>query len=159
MYDLPGLWARLVTAFKTDDINEISGKLGLSYQSVHKWQNGGTVSIESLVAISNLTSRSIHWLITNETDPTFSYVSIFEENQRGVLEKLAELRHDGKTDDTLRELALEGVKAKIAQLVDKFPDVSGGESEEFLLLVQLIADQIPTVEDNRPARKTQNGNG
>lgn len=98
-----GLWDRITQAFAAShgfsDVRQIAGLLGLSLQSVYKWQKGMLPSIETTIRISDLTNSSIHWLLTGEGPKTIkaegqkqiaSKPEIeFSEEEREAIEKVA----------------------------------------------------------------------
>jgi transcriptional regulator with XRE-family HTH domain len=61
------LWRRITDAFGTDDVQTIADALKISYQGVKKWKTGtAEPSRLRYEAISNLTNRSIDWLMTGK---------------------------------------------------------------------------------------------
>jgi hypothetical protein len=60
------IWGRITEAFKTDKVQKIADKVGLSYQAVRKWKVGEPIGLDNLIAIKNLTHRSIDWILTGE---------------------------------------------------------------------------------------------
>lgn len=60
-------WKRVTDAFGTSDVQTIADKLGITYQAVKKWRDGNAEpSRKRLEAISELTGRSIDWLMTGK---------------------------------------------------------------------------------------------
>lgn len=69
--NLNPFWQRVVIAFKTDDVQSIADKLGISYNAVRKWKNDQALpSKKRLEEISGETGRSIDWLLTGKENLT-----------------------------------------------------------------------------------------
>jgi hypothetical protein len=64
-------WDRLQEAFDQANAPAIAKKLNVEKQTVYKWRKT-MPSLETLVAISRSTGRSLHWLITGEGPKTVS---------------------------------------------------------------------------------------
>jgi hypothetical protein len=63
------LWNRISLAFidflGTDEPEEIRKALGFkSVQAVYKWRKGDMPGLDAIIAISDVTGCSIHWLLT-----------------------------------------------------------------------------------------------
>lgn len=115
-FDNVGFWTRLLSAFGTDNAAEISRHLGLERQSLYKWRDGiNQPSLDSLIAISEKTGRSLHWLLTGHGQEYISHILSpampLEHNERKTIEDLAHTT--GKTfDQTLRELLIEALEKR-----------------------------------------------
>jgi transcriptional regulator with XRE-family HTH domain len=64
-----GFWDRLQEAFETSKAPEIARRLGLEKQAVYKWRDGSLPALDTLLAISETTGCSLHWLLTGEGPP------------------------------------------------------------------------------------------
>lgn len=65
------LWERITKAFGTEDVNEIAGKLKITYQGVNKWRKGDAEpSRLRFQEMSSLTNSSIDWLMTGKENLT-----------------------------------------------------------------------------------------
>jgi SOS-response transcriptional repressor LexA len=110
-FDHEGFWTRLLSAFGTDNAAEIGRQIGLERQSLYKWRDGiNQPSLESLIAISQKTNRSLHWLLTGHGQE-FMYrlpAVPLENDERKIVEDLAHTK--GQTfDQTVRELLIEAL--------------------------------------------------
>jgi hypothetical protein len=70
-------WDRLQEAFDQANAPAIAKKLNVEKQTVYKWRKT-MPSLETLLAISRSTGRSLHWLITGEGSKTVDAVSVPE---------------------------------------------------------------------------------
>jgi SOS-response transcriptional repressor LexA len=113
-FDYTGFWTRLLSAFGTENAAEIGRQIGLERQSLYKWRDGiNQPSLDSLIAISEKTSRSLHWLLTGHGQEYINQLPSpampFDNNERKTIEGLAHTK--GQTvDQTIRELLIEALK-------------------------------------------------
>ncbi|MCP9496683.1 MAG: transcriptional repressor LexA [Pyrinomonadaceae bacterium MAG19_C2-C3] len=115
----PDLWGRITQAFGTIETAKIAQKLGISYQSVYKWEKGYPPGLETLVQISDLTNVSIHWLVTGRgfklvagnTLPEGESAIYFGEEEQRIIADLAK-QSNRNFDEEVRELVLETLVAR-----------------------------------------------
>src|SRR5689334_22943335 len=63
------VWARIQEAFNGAKAAEIARKLGVSKQSVYKWQHGiSEPTTEHLKKISHMRNRSVDWLLAGQPE-------------------------------------------------------------------------------------------
>jgi SOS-response transcriptional repressor LexA len=104
---------RLKTAFKDAKDADIARKIGVSQPAIKNYMDGRVPAAETLIKISNLTSCSIHWLLTGEGQkwiPEFSDENA-GKNQDRSLEKNVGSEHDvtlhkSAVDDPMMEAFL-----------------------------------------------------
>lgn len=100
------MWIRICEAFKTSEVQRIADAVGLSYQSVYKWQKGMLPSHETLVSISTLTNSSIDWLLTGKGEKFLDQSATADESANTTDEEFAGLFFDYKnlTEEDKEEL-------------------------------------------------------
>lgn len=134
-FDYAGFWTRLLSAFGTENAAEIGRQIGLERQSLYKWRDGiNQPSLDSLIAISQTTSRSLHWLLTGHGQ---EYINQFpaigspplENKERKIVEELASAT--GQTvDQVVRELLIEALETRGLMSLDEISENYGKLSDQ-----------------------------
>lgn len=115
-FDHSGFWKRLLIAFETANAAEISRKIGLERQSLYKWREGvNQPSLDSLIAISQKTGRSLHWLLTGHGQEFIEqlpspYASL-ENDEKRLVEQIAQKENQSFVQ-AIRSLILEALTSR-----------------------------------------------
>ena len=137
MIEKKSFWDRITKAFNTDEVQKIANKTGYKYQSVRRWKKEELPTIESLKLISDLTNRSIHWLLTGEGE---EYVS------KNTIERQKSLQYKNLESDSIAVHLEEHVKAHLEKLAKEEKETVRDIAErliiESLISRGIITDQV-----------------
>jgi transcriptional regulator with XRE-family HTH domain len=150
--NISSLWSRIAEAFEGLSVQDIADRLGLSYHSVYKWQHGKHPGLDTLIRISEVTSCSIHWLLTgtgpkridqnhiNSAEPAILVKC--SEAQIDIIRALAEQINQTPTE-TIQDLLSAGLLFVAINRQIELPKAE---------LMDLVVDLIDRQDEYKPAR-------